>query len=164
MEQLLPRERDVNSHKDYCLLPFIADVTFKLHPSVAPLSSPSCTHPHIIGSAWHLVPSTAAGSPRAMGIRELRAHRHFFSSQGQTIYTQIFLKCLPNVPLKAVSIAIFFPCCRLRHLFCPQQTGNTVYPFHSKFACMPWLLKGSAILSHCFPVDAFSETQPYSME
>lgn len=83
--------------------------------------------------------------------------------QGQNSYTQIFLRCLPNVLLKAVSIAILFPCCKLRHyhLSCPQWAENTAYAFHNNLAWKPWLLKGSATLSHCFPVDAFSETLPF---
>lgn len=77
--------------------------------------------------------------------------------QDQSSYPQTFLRCLPDVFVKAASIAMLFSCCRLKkhHLFCPHWAENIAYLFHSHFAYMPGLLKGLLALSHYFPVDSF---------
>lgn len=99
---------------------------------------------------------TAGRCPRARGIRTLSTHRDCFrSSRSEQLSPQTLLSCLPNVPLKAASIATLFSCFRLKqhHLFCPHWAENIAYLFHSHLASVPWLLKGSLTLSNYFLAD-----------
>lgn len=155
-EQLLPWEWGVNSHED-SLWPFISGVAFKLHPSgfcCQDLPVPTHTALDEPGSSFPAL----LWDP--LEPEELEHWGHVGTGsvpQDQNSYPQTFLRCLPNVPLKAVSIAMLFPSCRLKqhHLFCPHWAENIAYLFHSHLVYMPWLLKGSLTLFHYFPDDPF---------
>lgn len=111
------------------LWPFTAGVAFKLHPSgVLPSRLPVPIHTAL--------DEPGTSSPELLGAplepEELEHWGHIGAvpvPHDQSSYPQTFLRCLPNVPLKAASIATLFSCCRLKrhYLFCPYWAENIAY-------------------------------------
>lgn len=132
VEQLLPWGWGVSSNKD-SLCPLISGVAFKLHPSGALLSGPSCAHPHSTGWACLQFPELLWDPLEPEELQHWGHMGTVWVPQDQNSHPQTLLRQFSNVPLKAASIATLFLCCRQKqqHLFCPHWAGNIAYLFQA---------------------------------